>query len=52
MLEIDNNTAERELRSIAVGRNNWTFLGSDGGGNTAAAHFSFVSSCRRHDVDP
>jgi len=30
-LEIDNN--ERSLRGIAVGRKNWTFLGSDNGGN-------------------
>jgi transposase len=52
MLDIDNNAAERELRPIAVGRNNWTFLGSDGGGKSAALHFSFVSTCRRHGVDP
>jgi hypothetical protein len=28
-LSIDNNHTERSLRAIAVGRNNWTFLGSD-----------------------
>ena len=28
-LSIDNNATERSLRSFAVGRNNWTFLGSD-----------------------
>jgi hypothetical protein len=28
-LEIDNNAAERSLRSIAVGRKNWLFAGSD-----------------------
>jgi hypothetical protein len=27
-----NNTAERQLRSVAVGRRNWTFAGSDEGG--------------------
>jgi hypothetical protein len=26
-LPIDNNRAERSLHGIAVGRNNWTFLG-------------------------
>src|SRR4051794_25613981 len=33
-LPIDNNRTERSLRGIAVGRNNWTFLGSDRGGKT------------------
>lgn len=35
-LSIDNNATERSLRSFAVGRNNWTFFGSDNGGKTAA----------------
>jgi hypothetical protein len=34
-LAIDNNAAERALRSIAVGRKNWLFAGSDNGGRTA-----------------
>jgi hypothetical protein len=28
-LSIDNNATDRSLRSFAVGRNNWTFFGSD-----------------------
>jgi transposase len=28
-LSIDNNRAERMLRAQALGRRNWTFLGSD-----------------------
>src|SRR5260370_1362138 len=35
-LEIDNNATERAIRGVAVGRNNWTFFGSDQGGKTAA----------------
>jgi transposase len=31
-LDIDNNAAERSPRGFAVGRNNWTFFGSDNGG--------------------
>ena len=27
-LQIDNNATERAIRGIAIGRNNWTFLGS------------------------
>ena len=51
-LDIDNNVAERALRRIAVGRANWTFCGSDNGGNTAAVLFSFIATCERHDVNP
>jgi hypothetical protein len=37
---------------MAVGRNNWTFLGSDRGGRTMAVLRSFVSSCELVNVDP
>src|ERR1019366_657820 len=43
-LEIDNNGAERSLRGIAVGRNNWTFFGSDQGGRTAAVLTSLIAT--------
>src|SRR3546814_2041841 len=32
MAEIDNNIAERAIRSIAIGRKNWLFAGSKAGG--------------------
>jgi hypothetical protein len=51
-LEIDNNGAERSLRGIAVGRRNWTFLGSDHGGRTAAVLTSLVATCKRLGIDP
>ena len=51
-LEIDNNRTERAIRGIAIGRNNWTFLGSDAGGKTAAVLRSFVASCQRSGVNP
>src|SRR5688572_9433809 len=51
-LEIDNNATERAIRSVAVGRNNWVFFGSDQGGKTAAVLRSFVASCQRVGVDP
>ena len=37
---------------MAVGRNNWTFLGSDRGGQTMAVLRSFVASCELVKVDP
>jgi len=51
-LSIDNNATERSLRGFALGRNNWTFFGSDNGGKTAAVLRSFVSSCELVRVDP
>jgi transposase len=50
-LAIDNNHTERSLRAWAVGRNNWTFFGSDRGGRTAAVLRSFVASCETVKVD-
>ncbi len=51
-LEIDNNGAERALRSVAVGRKNWLFFGSDTGGRTAAILTSFITTCKRLHIDP
>ena len=51
-LAIDNNHTERSLRGIAVGRNNWLFVGSDRGGQTMAILRSFVGSCEMVKVDP
>ena len=39
-LDIDNHAAENSLRPIALGRKNWLFCGSDGGGRAAAIFFS------------
>jgi transposase len=51
-LEIDNNATERAIRSIAVGRHNWLFFGSDHGGHTAAVLRSFLASCQRVGINP
>jgi transposase len=48
---MSNNAAERELRTVAVGRKNWTFAGSDEGGRRAAAIYTLIQTalCRaRH----
>ena len=36
-IEIDNSTAERVLRGVAIGRRNYLFAGADTGGERAAA---------------
>jgi transposase len=51
-LDPDNNTAENELRRIALGRKNWLFCGSDQGGRTAAILFGLMASGQRHGVNP
>jgi transposase len=51
-LAIDNNLSERTLRAIAVGRNNWTVLGSDNGGRTAAVLYTLVGTCMHLGMDP
>jgi hypothetical protein len=51
-LEIDNNLAERTLRQVVVGRNNWQFCGSAEGGRTAAALYSVVGTCKHLGLDP
>jgi hypothetical protein len=52
-LLLDNNRSERALRgTISTGRKAWLFVGSDDHGQSAAHHFSLVSSCRLHRLDP
>ena len=51
-LAIDNNLAERTLRAIALGRNNWGVIGSEVGGQTAAVLYSVVGTCKHLGIDP
>lgn len=51
-IEIDNNSAERALRAVAIGRKNYLFAGSDAGGERAAAIYSLVGTAKLNDIDP
>jgi hypothetical protein len=51
-LRMDNNSAERALRPIAVGRKAWMFYGSDDHASAAGNVLSLVASCKLHDLDP
>jgi transposase len=51
-LEIDNNAAERALRTVAVGRKNYLFAGSDAGGERAAALYGLIGSAKLNGMDP
>src|SRR3546814_7009970 len=50
--EIDNNIAERAIRSIAIGRKNWLFAGSKAGGERAAAIYSVIETAKLNGVEP
>jgi transposase len=49
---LTNNAAERALRGVAVGSRNWTFAGSDRGGERAAAIYTPVGTAKLNGVDP
>jgi len=51
-LEMSNNAAERAIRPLTLGRRNWTFLGSDSGGERAAIFFTLIQSCKLNGVNP
>ena len=51
-VEMDNNTAERALRSVALGRKNWLFAGSDDGGERAAAIYTLIGTAKLNDLNP
>ena len=51
-LSIDNNAAERGMRSIALGRKNYLFMGLDRGGRSAAIAYALVETAKLNGVDP
>ena len=50
-LELDNNTAERSMRPIAHGRKNYLFMGSEGGGKSAAIAYTLIETAKLNGVD-
>jgi transposase len=52
LLEIDNNAAERSLRSVVMGRKNYLFMGSDSGGARAASLYSLIATAKLNGIDP
>jgi transposase len=52
LLEIDNSAAERALRAVALGRKNFLFVGSDCGGERAAAMYTLIGSAKLNGLDP
>ena len=51
-LEMDNNTAERAVRPVTLGRKNYLFMGSEAGGKSAAIAYTLIETCKLNRVNP
>ena len=51
-LEMDNNLVENAIRPVALGRKNYLFAGSHRAAQNAAMIYSFVATCKKHNVEP
>jgi transposase len=47
-----NSAAERSLRAVVMGRKNYLFMGSDSGGQRAAALYSLIGTAKLNGLDP
>jgi len=52
ILELDNNAAERGMRTIALGRKNYLFVGSEAGGKAAAIAYTLIETAKLNAVNP
>ena len=51
ILPLDNNLCEQQIRSLALGRRNYLFAGSDAGAQRAAVLYSLLRTCALHRVN-
>ncbi len=49
---IDNNPVERIIRTLAIGRKNWMFAGSESGAKWMAAWYSIIATCLLNNINP
>ena len=49
---LDNNLVENAVRTTAIGKKNWLFVGHPEAGQRSAILYSTIVSCLRHGVDP
>ena len=52
VLEADNNCAERAMKPVALGRKNFLFVGSQGGGKSAAIAYTLIETAKLNSVNP
>ncbi len=51
-LSMDNNSAERAVKTPAIGRKNYLFVGSEEAGRNAGIFYTLVGSAKRNGVEP
>jgi transposase len=51
-IDAHNNTAERALRGVALGRKNYLHFGSDAGGHTAAVMYTLLGTAKLNGINP
>ena len=51
-VDVHNNTAERALRGVALGRKNYLHFGSDAGGHTAAVMYTLLGTAKLNGINP
>lgn len=51
-LSMDNNSAERAVKTQAIGRKNYLFVGSEEAGRNAGIFYTLVGSAKRNGVEP
>ena len=52
VLEIDNNPVERSIKLVCIGGKNSPFVGSEGGGKSAAILYTLIETAKLNGVDP
>ena len=52
ILELDNNTAERTICPVTLGRKNHLFMGSEVGGCSAAIVYRLIETPKLNSVNP
>jgi transposase len=52
VLKIDNNTAERAIKPLALGRKNYLFAGSHEGAKNAEILYSIIEICKLNGGNP
>ncbi|OXE39440.1 hypothetical protein CCS92_24145 [Methylobacterium radiotolerans] len=50
-IALDNNPAERALQSVAIGRKNYLFAGSERGAERAAAFYTLIETAKLNGLD-
>ena len=49
---LDNNASERALRTVAIGRKNFLYVGNEQAGQNLAVLLSLIETCKANKVNP